>query len=131
MNDFCLEEADHCFGECIIIRTADGANAGFQPGIRQPFCLFDRQVLAAAITVMDKAIGGSPFIKRLLQSIQDKLGLLRLRYPPAHDLVGKRIDHKSDLHKPLPSRDIGKIRYPKLVWHRCTELPVHSIQRAG
>ena len=59
-------------GERIVVRTADGADAWFQPSISQPLCVFNRQVLAAAVTVMDKAISRSPFIKRLLQSIQNQ-----------------------------------------------------------
>ncbi len=109
MNDLCLEEANHRLGECIVIRTADGADTGFQSSISQAFCVFDRQVLAAAITVMDQAICRPPFIKHLLQSIQGKLGLLRFRCPPANDLVGKGIDNECHIDKTLPGRDIGKI----------------------
>lgn len=41
VNDVCLEQANHCLGECIAIRTAVGADVGFQPSIGWPFCAFD------------------------------------------------------------------------------------------
>ena len=50
----------------VVMRTANSANAGFQSGIRQPFGVFDRQVLALAVAVMVKAVDRSPFVDRLL-----------------------------------------------------------------
>jgi hypothetical protein len=60
-----------------------------------PFFVFDRQILAALVVAMDKAICRSGFIKRVLQRVQDKLGLLRFGCTPPNDLVGKCIDNKA------------------------------------
>ena len=104
MNDVCLEQANHCLGECIVIRTTVGADAGFQPCIGRPFCAFDRQILATAFTLVDQIIWRLSVVVCLFQSFQYKLRLLRLGCPLANDLFGKDLDRYGDVDIGLPSR---------------------------
>ena len=104
VNDVCLEQADHCSGECIAKRTTFGVDVGFQPGIGWPFAVFDQLILVAAVTLVAQIICRLSVVMCLFQCIQKKLRLSRFRCPPANDFVGEDLAHKGDAVKSLPCR---------------------------
>jgi len=53
-NDFGFEEPDDRFGQCVIVRIADGAHGWFDSRFSESFGVTDRQVLNATITVMNQ-----------------------------------------------------------------------------
>ena len=91
MDHFCFEQANHRLGQRIVIAVTHRSNTGFQSRVSQPFCVFDRQILAAPVAVMDQALCGPLLVKRLFKRVQDKLRLLRSGSPPTDELVSKRI----------------------------------------
>ena len=54
MDDLNLEEAVDGFGQCGVIAVANTADGGFDACFGQPLGVFDRQILAAAITVVNQ-----------------------------------------------------------------------------
>lgn len=51
----------------------------------------------------------------LLEGIENKVCLGRLRDPPAHDAIGECVDDEGHINKALPSRHIGEVADPKQV----------------
>ena len=75
MDDFGLVEAVDRFGQGVVIAVADAADRGFDAGLRQAFGVSDRQVLTAAIAMVDQATaaGWSAVVDRLLQGVERDL----------------------------------------------------------
>jgi hypothetical protein len=69
-------------------------------------------------------------MQSLFQGIEDKARMSRARHPPANDTPGIGINHKGDVDKAGPGRDICEVRHPEHVRPRRLELPVHPIGRA-
>ena len=55
LDDLGLEQADHGLGQGIVIAVAYAANRGVDAGIGEALGVADRQVLAAAIRVVDQS----------------------------------------------------------------------------
>ena len=73
MDDLGLEQADHRFGEGVVVRISHTADRRLDAGRGEPLAVFDRDVLDAAIGVMDQAAVERPAgMKRLLQRVEDK-----------------------------------------------------------
>jgi hypothetical protein len=53
-DDLGLVEAIDGLGQGVVITVADTADRGLDAGLGEALCVFDRQVLAAAIAVMDE-----------------------------------------------------------------------------
>jgi hypothetical protein len=68
-------------------------------------------------------------MKRLFQSVQDKVRMCCPAGPPADDPPGVSVDDEGDIDEAGPGRHIGKIREPQTVWSGSAELSVHVIQR--
>ena len=56
VDDLCLDQADDAFGQSVVVGISDAADRRIDPRLSQPLCVFDRQVLAASITVMDQVV---------------------------------------------------------------------------
>ena len=52
-DDFRFKETDHGFGESIVIRITTAPDRRLDPGVRQALGIFDRDILAAAVAVVD------------------------------------------------------------------------------
>ena len=105
IDDLGLEQTDDAVGQGVVIRISDTANRGVDPRFGQPLGVFDRQVLAAAVAVMDQVVclGRRPLADRLVQSIQDEPGGHRSGNTPADDFAGKDVDDEGDMHHALPA----------------------------
>ena len=80
MDDLGLIEVVDGLGQSVVIAVADAADRWFDPGFGEPFGVADREILAAAIGVMDEAAAARrpTCVERLLQRIQDE-ACMRLR----------------------------------------------------
>jgi hypothetical protein len=72
MDDFGFEKAIDRLSQRIVITVADAAHRGCDACIGEPFALFDRQILAASVAVMNNPhiLSRAAFMDRLFQGIQ-------------------------------------------------------------
>ena len=77
MDDLGFVKAVDRFGESIVIGVADAADGGLDASLSQALGVFDRDVLAAPVTVMDEAGARRrpPLMEGLLQGIQNEPGM--------------------------------------------------------
>jgi hypothetical protein len=67
MDDLGLEQADHRFGERVVVGISDPADRRLDTRLGEPLAVFNRDVLDAAIGMMDEAAFDRPTgMKRLL-----------------------------------------------------------------
>ena len=73
MNDLGFVEAVDGFGQRVVVRVADAADRRLDPGFGEAFCIFDRNILGAAVAMVDEAtaVGRPSGVERLFQSVQD------------------------------------------------------------
>ncbi len=95
--------------ERVVIAVAYAAYRGFDAGFRQALGVFDRNILAAAVAVLDEpaAMGWPALIQSLFKSIEDERGMGGAADPPADDVSGKDVDDESHIDEALPGGDIG------------------------
>ena len=72
MDELGLIEAIDRLGESVVVAIADAADRWFDAGLRQALCVLDRDVLAAAITMVNKpcAMDGPAVMEGLFQRIE-------------------------------------------------------------
>src|SRR5260370_3965673 len=66
----------------------------------------------------------------LLQRVEPERAVRRARDPPAHDPAGIGVDHKGDVDKAGPGRDVGEVGEPEDIRPWRLELAVDVIHRA-
>ena len=66
-------------------------------------------------------------IKRLLLRIKNEVCARRAAHAPAHDALGKNVDHKRRVQPVLPGLYIGAVGHPKLIGPVCFEDPVDAV----
>ena len=83
--------------------------------------------------MMDEAaaVHWPPVMERLLQGVENEVGVRRPAGSPADDPSGVSVDDEGDIDEAGPGRDIGKIRQPQTVRRGSVELSAHMIQRTG
>ena len=132
MDDLGFVEAIDRLGQRVVVRVADAAYGRFDPGFSETLGVLDRNILAAPIAMVDEAtsIGGPSVMKRLLQGIQDKVGVRGPAGSPADDPPSIGVDDEGDVDEAGPGRDISEVGKPKDVRPRGLELTVDVIQGA-
>ena len=87
VNDLGLIETVDRFCQSVVVAVADAAHRRLNACFGQSLGVFDRQILAAPITVMDKAatMEGTAFVKGLFQGIEDKSRVCGAAGAPADD----------------------------------------------
>src|SRR5260370_41917341 len=90
MEPFGLVEAVDGLGQRIVVAVADAAHGRLDTGFGQALGVFDREVLAASITMMNKAssIQRPPVMQSLLDSIEHEAGMCGSGNTPADDGPG-------------------------------------------
>ena len=80
-----LVEAVDGLGQGVVVAVADAAYGRLDTGFGQTLGVFDRDVLAASITVMNKpsTVQRPPVMQRLLESIENEARMCRSRNTPA------------------------------------------------
>ena len=133
VNDLCLVKPVDGLGERVVVTVADAADGRLNPGLKQPFRIFYRDILAAPVAVMDQAAAmqGPPVMQSLLQRIKHEPRMRRAADTPADDPAGKGINDEGDINKASPGRDISEVRDPKPVRRRSLEFPIDVIPRTG
>ena len=83
--------------------------------------------------MVDQAIGELwlASIERLLQRIEYEARLHGTAHAPTYDTSGKYVNDEGHVQPALPSRNMGKVRNPLLIWVFRLELPIDLVQRAG
>ena len=132
MDHLGLVEAVDGLGERVVVAVADAADRRLDAGLGQALGVLDRDVLAAAIAVVDEpaAMDRPPIMQSLLQRIEHEARMRRARHPPADDPAGIGIDDEGDVDEAGPGRDIGEVGDPQHVRPRRLELAVDVVQRA-
>src|SRR6185437_8620213 len=123
VNDFGLEEADHGFGQGVVVRVSATADRGFDARVEEPLGVADREILDAAIAVMHEprfAIANA-LANGLLERIQRQVAPQGARDAPADDPPGKDVDDERDIDEAAPRGDVGEIRHPEL-GHASTQI---------
>ena len=79
-----LVKAIDRLGQGVVIAVADTADRGLDARFGEAFGVLDRDVLAAAIGVMDETAAArrSAIVERLLERIEDEAGMGRAASPP-------------------------------------------------
>src|SRR5258706_12931091 len=103
------------FGEGIVIGISDAADRRLYACFSQALGVFDRDVLAAPVAMVHEpaAMDRPSIMQGLLQCVEHEAGVCRARHPPAHDPAGIGVDHKGDIDKAGPGRDIGEVGEPE------------------
>lgn len=96
----------------VVIAVANTPDGWLDPGLGKALGILDRDILAAAVAVVDQAatVDGSPIVDRLLQGIQHETGVRRPAHPPAHDIAGVNVDHEGHVDEPCPGREWSRKR---------------------
>ena len=79
-----LVKAIDRFGQSIVIAVADASDRWFNAGLGKALGVFDRDILAATIAVMDQpaAMNWPPVVQSLLEGIEHKAGMRSPADPP-------------------------------------------------
>src|SRR5579863_2261488 len=118
-------------GEGVVVAVADAADRGDEARLDQALGVLDRDVLDAAIGVVDEsaAADGPSIVQRLLQRVEDKARMGGARHPPADDPPGERVDDEGDIDEAGPGGDIGEVADPQRVRPRRLELALDLVER--
>jgi len=97
-----LEEAVGGFGERVVIAVADAPDRGLDAGFGEAFGIYDRDILAATVAVMDEAAFPyrPPVVQRLLERVEDESRVRGAAHPPADDPPGEDVDDEGDVYEP-------------------------------
>src|SRR5262249_37411437 len=129
VNDLGLEQSDDRLGEGVVVRVADAADRRLDAGLLQALSVTNREILAAPVAVMNHALGVGASPQRLLERIQDQVGVHRASDAPADDAARKHIDDESHVDEPRPGRDVCEIGDPELIRPNGSELALDQICR--
>jgi hypothetical protein len=135
MDHLGLEQADHGFGERIVVAVADAADRGVDAGFDQALGVLDRDLLGRlqrSSQQLDEggcddeeeaALGqictrGSAHVDRLLERVEHELGARGPTRSPADDTAGEHVDGERDVDHARPGRDVGEVAHPLTVSRR-------------
>ena len=93
MNDFCFVEPVDRLSEGVVVAVADAANGRYEAGFGQALGVFDRDVLHAAIGVMDQpAADRATIVQSLFQGVQHEACVCGPADAPADNPAGVGVD---------------------------------------
>src|SRR5690606_25863373 len=94
-------QPDHGFGQRVVVAVAHAAHRWLDASLDQAVRVADRQVLAAAVGMVDQRLLRRPASPhRLLERVEHELRLLRRTGPPADDPPGEHVITKATYTKP-------------------------------
>jgi hypothetical protein len=128
-HDLRLEQSDDSLRERVVIGAAGAADPSLRINLGKPIRVSDRQVLAAAIAMVDRALRHLSCPKRLLERIENQTGRHEAGNPPGNDAASEYVDHESDEDQARRGGCIGKVRHPQLVRPDCRELSRDQVAR--
>jgi hypothetical protein len=131
-NHLRFDEPDEGFRKGLIVAVAATADRRLNPGIREPFGVPHREVLAPAVAVMHEVAHRvvTAGVDRLFEGVQHKVGAQRRRHAPADDASPEDVDHEGHVDETLPRRDVRESRHPELIRPRRDEVPIDQVGRA-
>ncbi len=126
MNDLGLVKSIDGLGERIFAARADTTDRGLNPGLKQPFRIFYRDILPAPAAVMDQAAAmqGPPVMLGLLQRIKHEPRMRGAADASAGDPARSRVNDEGDIHKAGPGRDTGHFQAKRNAWRfgKCDQI---------
>ena len=129
---FCFVEPVDRFGQGVVVAIADAADRRYEAGLAETLRVLDRDVLHAAIRVVDETAADRPaFLQGLLQRIEHEAGMRRARRAPADDPAGVSVDDEGHVDEACPGCDVGEVRHPQRVRPRCAELAIDVVEWTG
>jgi len=130
VDQFGFVQAVGRLGQGVVVAVARAADRGLAAGLGQPFAISDAHVLRSPIGLMGQriVIAGMARITPAPTHRARRLSSWTA-HAPADDASGVDIDDEGHIHPALPSRDVGVVRDPELIWPLRPELPVDAIQR--
>lgn len=92
MDDLGFVKAIDGFGECVVVGVADAADGRFDARFEKAFGVFDRDILASPVRVMNEAaaLAWPSRMQRLFKRIEDEAGMRRAARLPADDAARGR-----------------------------------------
>ena len=107
-----LVESVDRLGQSVVIAVADAADRGLDSGLGKSLTVFDRDVLATAIEVMDETAAArrSAIVKGLLEGVENEASMGGPARSPSDDPPGERIDDEGDVDEPGPGREWSRKR---------------------
>ena len=111
VDDFGLEEADHRFGQGIVIAVSDAADRGLDAGLGETLGGADADVLPSAIGMMHEPAlcEGMALMKGLFQNVEHEAGIDSAGDPPAYDPPNEGVDDEGDVDGATSGGDIGEV----------------------
>src|SRR5208283_2425012 len=94
-------------GEGVVVAVADAADGRLDAGLGEALGVFDRDVLHAAVAVMDEgaAAKGTALAQSLLERVEHEARMRRARGAPPDDTPGEGVDDEGDIDEAGPSPD--------------------------
>ena len=111
-----------------VIRIADGGQGGHHAGVAASFAEGVAGVLAPAIRVMHDRLGPA-LRQRPVECGEHELSPEMRRHGPANDAPRPDVEHEGEIEEAGPRRDVRDGGHPETIRARCSELPIHLIQR--
>ena len=92
-------------GERVVVAVADAADGRHEAGLGEALGVLDRDVLHAAIGVVDETAAGDglSIMDGLLQRVEHEAGVRRPRHAPADDATGVGVDDERDVDEARPT----------------------------
>src|SRR5664280_3250246 len=127
-----LVEAVDRLGESVVVAVTFGSHGVHDAGFRQPFGVSNRQILNAAIAVMDETgeIVASG-VDGHLESVESEVGSHARCGAPADYAAAEDIDDKGCVAEAGDRPDVGQIRHPEPVGCRGGEGPFDEVCRTS
>jgi hypothetical protein len=112
----------------VVTYTADGRfDSSCCKALRVP----DRDVLAAAITVMDEAIARSAVQQRLLKSVKHEPRVCTRVDAQAQGAAYEGVDKIRRVDESRPRGHVGEVGHPQYIRARCLKLPFDAVEGSG
>lgn len=78
LDDFRFEQANYCFSQRVVVRTAHMADRRLNIDISQTLAVADGQILHTSVAVMDEPFAGLAGMNRLIDRIQHQRRVRRV-----------------------------------------------------
>lgn len=129
INDLGFLQPVDRLSQGVVVRVAGAVDRRLDAAFGKPLTVANRQVLGAAVAVVDQPIDIAAGGERLLERIEHEVRLHRGAHPPANNHAREHIDHKGDEHRTAPDGHIREVCHPQLVRPLRRKLTIDQICR--
>src|SRR6266536_3090562 len=122
-----LERGVEALADGVVVAVTLRAHRLRDPGLAQLLPEDQRDILRPLIRVMDQLVGRLASADRHLERVDDELGLHVGAHRPADDLAAEAVDHRGEVERALPGRDVLDVGGPQPVRPRRVEVALDEI----